>query len=863
MKSGGSLIIVAGGIFMAISADAYEPLAVDSLPATKSQSTAGQQQASATEPNDQEDGTQATDETGPADQAREESVDRITVTASPIRDAQQAALDDKRQADNYTDVVSADTIGRFPDQNIADSLSRLPGIAVERDQGQARFLNLRGAPFRWTSIAFDGIDVPGAENGRIPRFDSFPSTITSRITVNKAILPSMPGESVAGFVNIETFKPFDVEGASVALDVGRGEQDLGGGDVERNSIRASWSGNQFGVVGFYSDNKREQITDNREYDLGQDEDGDLIARTLDFRNYQVTREDRAWGGRLEYRGNGIVESVFLSSLFTEFEDDEDLTQYVFDIVDPQPGLQRDNTPVVAQRFLRFGEYDNSTFTNTLGADIEVGEWLIDARINYTETEFEFRIPIAISPAGNIASFDISSIEDPILELQIPLNQLDYQSPIGLDVGTKLDIEARKIKLDAARDVDLFSRDTTVQVGIQYDERESNGFAVALGFGPGPDFDLDQFDTGVSWDTDITNSINATYFDTRAVRDAWFSSGLLPQEQQVPPDQRVAIDEDISAAYGMATTRFGWGNVAWGARLEYTDYISSGLAGDEPITVDDEFFNILPSAHVNVDLSEDLKFRLSASTGVNRPTYNEWRAAAVVLPSERQVSGGNPFLDAEETYGGDLSLEWYYATASILSFGAFHREIDNVIYQDVTTIDGGQYFPPAAGQTWQFQGPLNGRNGHLSGVEINLMFSATEFVGGPLGGVGFSTNLTLLDSGFDALDGRELGLPGTSDVIYNASLFYERYGLSARINYQYRDEWISPIEDPEEFWDSMQRVDASVSYQLPFDLRGVQASVYTDINNITDETDIRFAGNGTINQRESFGRRYMIGLRLSY
>lgn len=121
-------------------------------------------------------------------------IEEIVVSASPIRDSQLAALQAKRNANNLMDVVSADTIGRFPDQNLADSLGRLPGLAIERDQGQARFINLRGAPFRYTSIAFDGINVPGADNGRVPRFDSFPSVITSKLEANKAVLPSMTGE---------------------------------------------------------------------------------------------------------------------------------------------------------------------------------------------------------------------------------------------------------------------------------------------------------------------------------------------------------------------------------------------------------------------------------------------------------------------------------------------------------------------------------------------------------------------------------------------------------------------------------------------------------------------------------------------
>ena len=155
-----------------------------------------------------------------ADEESGSKVEEVVVTASPILDSQTAAIEAKRNASNVMEVIAADTIGRFPDQNLADSLGRVPGMAIERDQGQARYVNFRGMPFRYTAIGFDGIDVPGAENGRIPRFDSFPSVITSRVEVNKAVLPSMPGEATAGFTNIRTFNPFDNEGFSTKLDGG-------------------------------------------------------------------------------------------------------------------------------------------------------------------------------------------------------------------------------------------------------------------------------------------------------------------------------------------------------------------------------------------------------------------------------------------------------------------------------------------------------------------------------------------------------------------------------------------------------------------------------------------------------------------
>lgn len=795
--------------------------------------------------------------------AQPAAIEEVIVQGSPIRDSQQAALDAKRYADNFVDVVSADTIGRFPDQNLADSLGRLPGVAIERDQGQARYLNLRGAPFRWTGIAFDGIDVPGAENGRIPRFDSFPAVITSRLEANKAILPSMPGESVSGFINVHTFNPFDVEGLSIFGDFGTGEQNLGGGDVSKRALRLSWSGERLGAVIYASENRREQITDNREYDLGRTDDGQLVVNELDFRSYFVDREDSALGGRIEYRGSGVLTSVFASTLYSEFVDDEQRNQFVFEITDPQPGTQRENVPVAVSRWLEEGRYKNSTHTSTLGADVAVNGWRLESRLNYTETDFDVRLPIPFSlGTGTLASFDVRDSTDPLLTLAQPLASLEYPVTLGIDFGSKLEIEASKLKLDARRDMTLAGRDTELGLGLQIDRRESEGFALNQAILPLPAFDIDAFNLGTPWESNTTNSIGGTYYDNAGVRAAWEAAGGIGPIDP-PPDQTVAIDEDIVAAYVMATTDFDWGNVVYGLRMEHTDYTSSGLAGEQSISVDDDFVNWLPSVHVNINLAEDVKLRVSGSTGVNRPTYNEWRAAANVSVVDQQVTGGNPFLKAEEAMGIDLSLEWYFASASILSLGAFHRGIDNVIYQDVSTVDGGNYLPGAEGEAWRLSGATNGDDGRLTGLEANFMISAADFLPDPFSGLGLSSNVTILDSEFKTQDGLTLGLPGTSDLIYNASVFYELAGVSLRLNYQYRDEWISPIEDPSEVWGEMERVDATLLYDLPFDMGGAILSLYANANNLTDETDVRFAGNGTINQSESFGRHYTVGVRVNY
>ena len=173
--------------------------------------------------------------------AKGQEVEEIIVVGKAIKESQMAAIEAKRQAVNVADIISADAIGRFPDVNLSDSLGRLPGISIERDQGQARYVSFRGTPKRYTTTAFNGISIPGVENGRIPRFDSYPAVITSQVVANKAITADMPGESISGFINIKTFKPSDIDGFSLSAEIGMGEQDQGGGDTSKENMRISYS----------------------------------------------------------------------------------------------------------------------------------------------------------------------------------------------------------------------------------------------------------------------------------------------------------------------------------------------------------------------------------------------------------------------------------------------------------------------------------------------------------------------------------------------------------------------------------------------------------------------------------------------
>ena len=799
----------------------------------------------------------------------EDAIEEVVVQAKSIKASQLAAIEAKRLADNVADVISADGIGRFPDQNLADALGRLPGLAIERDQGQARYIAFRGAPKRYTTTAFDGIDIPGVENGRIPRFDAYPAVITSQVVANKAITADMPGESISGYINVKTFKPSDIDGWSFSVEYGLGEQDLGDGDVEKQNARISYSNDQFGFLLFGSENSREQITDNREMEYGGTE-GALTPDEIQFRNYLVEREDEAFGGTFEYYLNDGGR-IFLTSLSTKFTDREERNEWRFYMDGPPLRGTADSANV--RRLWEDGDYINETDVNTLGAEFTMNDWDVNVSYSDIETLFDTWLPIPYFIGGGQVSnvnYDLSDPDEPILTFDENLADIDYFLPLFADAIALLETETDQFKIDLSRT----NQWGELKMGFKYDDRSAAGGGAPLSILVFPydlGVDVTQFDQG-PWETDFNNTVGAFYSDNRGLRSALEAAGMTRSD--FPDDEKVTIDETLLAAYVMQTIDRDWGSIVVGVRIEDTDYetVGSRLEGPDlvPLAVDQSYTNVLPSAHVNWDLSDDKRVRFSFSTGISRPTYIEARAAASINPIGLSIVGGNPELEEETSWGVDVAYEWYFAEASIFSATFFHRSIDNVIAESNEQVLGSIYSDLAEpGELWDLTGFGNGKDGELQGIELAFTARLDNYIEGFWSGFGLEANATYIDSEYTTPGGLDIELPGTSDEAYNFSLFYENYGLSARISYRYRDSWLDETETSSAFglesgvfWDEQERVDLSIRYDLEA-LTGYKASIFFDMNNLTDETDVRYTGaRWNPNQVEAYGKRYLIGFRFS-
>ena len=818
--------------------------------------------------------------------AQAQEVEEIVVTGKAIKESQMAAIEAKRQAVNVADIISADAIGRFPDVNLSDALGRLPGISIERDQGQARYVSFRGTPKRYTTTAFNGISIPGVENGRIPRFDSYPAVITSQVIANKAITADMPGESISGFINIKTFKPSDIEGFSLSAEIGMGEQDQGGGDTSKENLRISYSDDSFGFVVYGSAHNNEQITDNREPTYGGVKGAQTPDR-IDFRSYKVERESEAFGGTFEkYLDNG--GRIFLTSLNTEFLDNEERNDFRAYVKNGTPTTGSGFTGS-ARRLFNDALYINKTEMNTLGIETSFGEWDIKAQASKIDTTFDTYMPIGYFIGGGQLtnlSYDISDPQNPIVNFDGTYRDVDYSTKLLVDAIGGLYTETDQFKIDISRE----NNRGELKFGLQYDDRVATGggatlatVSVAGGY-PADVCDPKEYRLG-DFASPRDNSVGAFYTDNPALNDCL--NTVRPPRSDFPDDEKIDIEEVLFAAYIMQTFEMDWGNIVAGLRIEDTEYETNGfrlatVSGDigyeniavgakEVLSVKRSYTNYLPSVHVNYDMSEDVKLRLSYSTGISRPSYIEARAAASINILSNEIAGGNPFLKQEESWGIDAAFEWYYDEASLFSITIFHREIDNVISESNEKVDGTLYSDQAQpGELWDLAGFGNGKDGELQGLEISLNARMDNYIDGFFSGFGASLNLALIESEYTTPEGKVFALPGQSDTNYNASIFYEDHGFSARLTYRYRSEWLDETETGAVFnlgggvyWAAQNRLDASVRYDLEA-LTGQKASIFADFNNITDESDMRYtAQRWNVNQVESFGRSFLAGVRYAF
>lgn len=888
----------------------------------------------------------------------------IVVTgARPIAESEAAALKVQREADSLVTVAASDSVGRLPDQNVAQAASRLPGIAIERDQGQARYISLRGAPNYWTTLSFDGINVVSPE-GRDARFDSVPSAIAAQIVVSKAVTPDMPGETVSGNVNVITRSAFDYAGLHAAGKAGIGLAELGDKRESEGSLvlsdRFQAGEGEIGVLVSGSFYERNMVTDNFENDwerVAQDQRPGAATRfwvhETENKLYRLTRRNWSVSGRLDWRPDS-QNTVSLRSIYTIFTDDEARDNYRFDLDDRQGDLVADpvacaiatnptpttsgyadicigNTPLkgtiygidIRQRST-LRAFRQSIFTNTLEGKHEFADgWNLAWLANYTQSKDDRSVVGEIawdSPSTRTlrptAVYDFSDpgfarlnlfttlqLSSPTrFQAGTPVTAIDTfaKTPSSLSVLDAVDTtNAYTGKLVLSRETAFLGGDALFKLGLQFDQRTKVIDESQILLNTAAQFgsialtgDYNAFSLPDLFLGKIPMGYTFRYFNPGMMRAA--SEEARARFTPVPVTGNIYdVREQVFAGFLMGTVKYDWGSILGGVRVEHlknrgiATATVAGVTG--PVNAEASRTMAFPSLHLNFNVDDTKKLRLSFNSGAARADYDQLRPNVTINDANQAISGGNPAVKPEKAYGVDAYLEWYMRPQGYLMAGVFYKNVKDVLYRQTRTFGSDALNSNGIDRSgYVFTGITNGGDGRIYGFEAAAQLQLepwTESFGLPewLGGFGISANLTINNSevtkpAIGAIPNRKVRLPGTSDVVYNVGGYYEKYGLSLRLQYQRRSTWLDGVADDladggDTYWAADDELDFSARYAITKNFE-----IYFDASNLLDKPGRRYSEPGnlltatgtpsptTTNQTiewERFGRRYSGGIRVNF
>jgi len=170
------------------------------------------------------------------------------IRVSGVRSSLQKSQIIKQDFIGTVDAVSSEDVGKFPDQNVADALQRVPGVSVDRGGGESRFVTVRGFGPEFNVVTLNGRTMATENAGREFSFDILPSELISAAEVQKTSTADSPEGSIGATVNIRTQRPLDNPGLHVAATVA-GVYDSMSGDTKPKASGLISKTNADGTLG--------------------------------------------------------------------------------------------------------------------------------------------------------------------------------------------------------------------------------------------------------------------------------------------------------------------------------------------------------------------------------------------------------------------------------------------------------------------------------------------------------------------------------------------------------------------------------------------------------------------------------------
>jgi len=827
--------------------------------------------------------------------AAADGVEEITVTG--YRLAQITALQDKKASRTIKESVTSDDAGKLPDQNAGETLGRVTGVSVTTDQGEGRYVNIRGIDAALSNVTIDGqlIGSPEGDTRRVA-LDTVPADILAKLEVVKAATPDLDGNAIGGTINLVTPSVFDdPDGRFFSSTADYGYYDLGGQNPWGGSV--GWGNvfnDRFGVVLSASYSDREFNSHNVQGGDPWEEEGDyLVPDEMGLRNYLIRRVRKGFVANFELRPNDDVK-LHWRNLYNRYEDTELQPEVVYDYrngdLENQTRTSGTFTEGEGERMNSERYEIQSILSSTLGGDVQIGDWNIALSGTYGKTKQD-------TPYDNLYSFELDD--------EIPMSYdtsnyfwvvnagPEFQDPNNFEFNEAarghqlIEEDLRVGQLDIKRDFDWGGNSTTLKFGAKYVSRESTS-----------DQDMIVYD-GFDGDYLLSEVMHAGAADFYRSQRSYYTFGPYPDyaladrffyahadQFEVSEEDTIAesfgvdyrVREDVTAAYAMATVEVGTATFIGGVRVEQTDtdfnaydvmFVDGDAANPPPeVKGSKKYTNWLPDLLMTWAVRDDLLIRAAWTNTIGRPSYEQnvpFRIFAIEEDDpgvyEGEIEAGNSDLDPLESTNYDLAFEWYLEPAGLVSAGVFYKDIKNPIFTRIQTLEEvefeGRFYSELA-----IEQPQNARSGEIIGVELGFQ-QQFSMLPGFLSGFGISISYTWTDSEADVFDRTEkVPFFLQSKHVGNAALFYETSGLELRLAYSYRSEYLDSLGDTaaqDLYVDTHGQLDFKASYQFSKAL-----SAFFQVQNINDEPLRYFSGDRSrLAENEIYSWNMLAGMSLKF
>ena len=646
-------------------------------------------------------------------------LEEVAVTSEA--EGQVKAMLDQKIAVNIKNIVSSEQIEQFPDMNAAEVLQRIPGITLQRDQGEGRFVQLRGTPPELTNFNINGEQIPSPEGDvRYVGLDVISADQIDFIEVTKVLTPDMDADGIGGTVNIIT-KTAKSEIPDIRASLAGGYNNLRQTGNYQFQFAYGQRYNKFGFNLNASQYVNNQGSDNMEFKYekgtfyGSQDEGinnyHVQYREIQLRHYNITRARTGLSATLDYEFNPN-SVIYLRAMYNRFSDDEVRRRVVYELDDAVTeksylygGIDRDikdREKIQTINTINFGGehrisgisldyeaayalaredqpnrvevlFDNPGQAIFMKFDLTDRDWprlilprAVDSANAFDYPNYEFEELLLLN--SQINDRNITSK----LNFKIPYRIMDHEGFLKFGGKTRWKEKVRNI------DADIYSAYFTTS-------RTYPGEGPELSF-------LDVTD-----DFSENNLLNKGYEINYIPSSTGMNDFFQYYKQFFILDRTdtkfrsygedYTANESIYAAYGMFRHDINNLMLLGGVRFERTDIkyegfrIITNTAGrfEDIDTLTDsrthEF--ILPQFQARYRLGNNTNLRAAVTYTYSRPNFED------VLPYRQEdrdeVKFGNPDLDFPRSMNIDLLAERFLPGCGHLSGGVFYKEIDDFIF----------------------------------------------------------------------------------------------------------------------------------------------------------------------------------------